>query len=86
MLLPQRPHYLINVALNKLIELVQREINTVIGHPPLREVVSANPLRAITTAYQIAPLIGLRLLLLALANIVDARRQQRHGPCAVFVL
>src|SRR5438045_1513997 len=46
----QRPGDLVQVAVHDRVDLVEREIDTVIGHAPLREVVGADPVRAVARA------------------------------------
>src|SRR5690606_7307366 len=64
----------------------QSQVDTVVGNPPLGEVVGANPLRAITTAYQAFTGTGLLPLLTFLSRGQQLRCQQRHGLGAVFML
>ena len=74
------------VALHDPVERIEGEVDAVVGHPPLREIVGADALRAVAGADLRAPLlraIGVELLVL---RVEDARAQKRHRLGAVAVL
>src|SRR5439155_1162033 len=77
---------LIEPPVEDLRELVEREIDAVIGDPPLREVVSADSLGAIAATDLQAARCGNGALLLRLLGGEQPRPQQRHGARAVLVL
>src|ERR1700731_3115708 len=52
MLADQRMNQLVQIAIHNMVELVERQVDTVIGHPALREVVGADPLGAIARTHQ----------------------------------
>ena len=73
-------------AVHDLLQLVERQIDAVIGDAALRKVVGADALGAIAAAHLQAPRLRLRAVLLLLLGGQQARLQQRHGARAVLVL
>src|SRR5690606_581193 len=82
----QRPYDRVQVAAHDMRQLVQRQVDAVIGNPPLREVVRANALGAIArTDLELARLRFLALALFALGRH-ESGLEQRHRPRAILVL
>src|SRR5215471_2419986 len=74
------------LALDDLRQLVEREVDAVIAHPALREVVGADALGAVARADLAAPLGGAGGVLLLPLMVVESRPQhgQRLGAVAVL--
>ena len=52
-MLPQkRVDDLTQITFHDLVELVQSKVDAMIGHPPLRKIVSTDSFRAVTATYQ----------------------------------
>src|SRR5688572_31952037 len=82
----ERVDDLVDLAVHDALDLVEREVDAVVGDPALRKVVGADALRAIARAdQQLARRGGLRLLLGELL-VADARRQHAERLLAVLVL
>src|SRR5690606_9763860 len=82
----QRLDELVQLAVHDAIDLVEGEVDAVVGHPALRKVVRADALRAVTRADErLARGSGLRLLLAHLL-VADSRRQHPERLLAVLVL
>ncbi len=86
MLPSQRLNNGIKVALHNLIELVESQVDAMIGHASLRVVIGANSVRSIARPHQGAPLSGLRSCRLLLGRIEKLRLQQRHGSGSILML
>jgi tetratricopeptide (TPR) repeat protein len=86
MLLLKRIQELIQVPVHDLVQLVERQVDPVVGHAPLREVVSADALRAVAASDLQAARLRLGALLLFLLGGQQASFQQGHGARAVLVL
>src|SRR5690606_2487157 len=86
MLLHERIDDLVEVAFHDLIELVEGQVDPVVGHPPLREVVRADPLGAVAGADEAAPALGCLGLAPRHLGVPQLRPEQRHRPGAVLVL
>ena len=67
-----RINHLVDVARHHFIQFIEGKIDAVIGHPSLREIVSAYPFRAVTAAYQTFPGLCFFLALLLNLGIHDA--------------
>src|SRR5690606_19147778 len=76
----------VEVAFHDLTQLVQGEIDAVIGDPPLREVVGANAFGTVTGAHQALALRGFLRLRFLLLLVFQARGQHLHGFLAVAML
>src|SRR5262245_12266289 len=74
------------LALDDLRQLVKREVDAVVAHAPLREIVGADALGAIAGADLAAPLGGAGGVLLLALVVVEPRAQHRHRLGAVAVL
>jgi hypothetical protein len=85
-LLLQRIEQLVEIAVHDLVQLVERQIDAVIGHPPLRKVVSADALRSVAAADLQTPRPGLRAALLLLLRGKQPRAEQLHRAGAILVL
>ncbi len=86
-LLRERVDELVEVAVHDRVDLVEREVDAVVGHAALREIVGADALAAIAAADQ--ALAQRRLLLLrARGAAVSMQPRREHGHCrrAVAVL
>src|SRR6266705_2173166 len=70
---------LVEVPLHHPVELVEREVDAVVGDPVLFEVVGPDLLRAVAAPHHSAPLGADRLLLLGELHLVEARAQDAHG-------
>src|SRR5882757_1050669 len=77
---------LVQIAVQDLLDLVQGQVDPVVGDPALREVVGADASRAIAASDQRASLTGLLLLLISELSVLDPRCQHFHGPFAILVL
>src|SRR5882672_2195544 len=84
MLGEQRLRQLREVAVHDVVDLVEREPDAVIGHPPLREIVGTDALRPVARADEGFARRGFLRLLLAQLFVLDARRQ--HGKRLFLVL
>src|SRR5699024_9391908 len=60
-------------AVHHLAELVQRQVDAVIGDATLGVVVGANPLAAIAGTDQRAPLVGLLLMAAVMGGLLEPR-------------
>gem|GEM_PF-6636923 len=65
----------VQVSLHETFQLVQGEVDTVIGDAPLGKVIGANAFRAVAAAHQGFAGLGLFLLLFFLFRIHQARLQ-----------
>src|SRR6202044_1567828 len=84
--LVQRTNQLVEIAVHDIVQLVEREIDAMVGHAALRKVIGANALGTIArTHLQLARLSLLTLLLFALGG-EQPGPQQGHGSRTVFVL
>ena len=82
----ERVGEVVQVAVHDLLDLVQREVDAVVGHAALREVVGADAVGAVAGADEALPLGGLLRRLLALLLVLDARGEDAPGLLAVLVL
>src|SRR5689334_15491520 len=73
-------------ALHDLRQLVERQVDAVIGHATLREIIGANALGAIARADLLLALRRARGIEPLLFSIIDARAQDVHGAGAVLML
>jgi hypothetical protein len=76
----------IDVALERVLQLMHREVDAVIGDAVLFEVVGADLLGSIAAADLAAALLRDRVLLLAHLDLVEARAQHLQRFRAVFDL
>ena len=82
----QRRRELLEVAVHDLVDLVQRQVDPVVGDSSLRKVVRADPLGPITAAdqrFSLRRFLGMRRLPLL---IEQSRCQHRHRAIAVPML
>src|SRR5215204_2819716 len=77
---------LVERALHDEVELVDGEADAVVADAVLLEVVGANLFGAVARAYHRAALAGLRLVLLLLLQLLEARAQHPHRLLAVLDL
>src|SRR2546423_7294231 len=77
---------LVEVSLENLIEAVAGVLDPVVRHPPLREVVGAHLLRALTRADLRPAIRGELLLLLAQRVLIEPRAQHPHRALPVLEL
>ncbi len=73
-------------AFHDRLDLVEREIDAVVGHTPLREIVGADALGTIARADLVLAGSGARIRDALALHIEEARAQDIHGPRAVLVL
>src|SRR5688572_21949999 len=73
-------------ALDHLRQIVESEIDTVVGYPALREIVSSDAFRAVATADLTTTLGGSRAVELGTLSVVKFGAQHCHGLGAVLVL
>ena len=78
--------HFVHVAGNDLVELVQGQIDAVIGEPALRKVVGADAFTAVARTDQRAAMVGRHLIGFAVAFVLDAREQHLHRLVAVAML
>src|SRR5205085_7795545 len=77
---------LVELAVHDALDLVEREVDAMVGDPALREVVGTDSLRAVARAdEELARRGGLRLLLAHLL-VADARREDPERLLAILVL
>src|SRR5687767_5529260 len=82
----QRLDQAFQVAVDHVRELVQRQVDAMVGHAALRKVIGADAFGTIArTDLQFAR-AGLRLVALFLLGRLELRLQQRHGARTVLVL
>src|SRR5690606_17905288 len=84
--LAQGPDDIVEVALKDLVELVESEVDAVIGDPPLGIVVGADALGAVAAADEAPAGLGLLLRRRVLLGGLQPGLQQCHGAGAVLVL
>src|SRR5438445_12242729 len=58
-------------AAHHLVDLVQRQVDAVVGHPPLREIVGADTLRSIAAANLVLALGGARTVARLAFHVVE---------------
>lgn len=68
------------------VELVERQVDPVIGHTPLGKIVGADALRAIARPDLILSVLGARVGRLLAFEFVEARTHNLHGQSAILVL
>ena len=85
-LLDQRLHQGVEMALQYFVEPVQGQVDAMVGDPSLGKVVGANALRAVSGSDQVTARLGLLRLLFGARGIHQLRLQQSHGPGPVLVL
>ncbi len=73
-------------AFHDLVQLVERQVDPVIGDTALRKVVRPDPLGAIPAADLVTPLICALLRRLLPFHLVDPRPQHIHRQTPVLVL
>src|SRR5512141_138405 len=83
MLARKRIRQLEEIAIDDRIDLVEGEIDAMVGDAPLREIVRADALAAIAAADQALAHRGLRLLSFAALLVEKALSKHRHGLGAV---
>ena len=83
---PSRPDDLLQVAGDNGVELVERQIDAMIGDAILREVVGADAFAAVAGADQRAALLGPFLVQRLLLAFVQPAAEDAHGPVVVLVL
>ena len=86
MLLLQGVEQLVQIARHHRFQPVQRQVDAVVGHASLREVVGADALGAVAAADLQAARGGLRRGLLLLLRRQQPGLQQGHRPRTVLVL
>ncbi|ABA50496.1 hypothetical protein BURPS1710b_3601 [Burkholderia pseudomallei 1710b] len=86
MLAHERGDQLVEIAVHDLFELVQRQVDPVIGHPALREVVRADPLGAVARADQALARGCLLRVLLVILLVLDPRGEHLQRAILVLVL
>ena len=86
MLLLERVQQLVQRAIHDLLELVQCQIDAMVGDAALRKIVGSDALGAVAAAHLQAPRLGLGGLLLLLLGGEQTCLQQGHGARAVLVL
>ena len=74
------------LALHHLRQVVERQVDAVVGDAALREVVGADALGAVARADLVLALGGARLVALGLLGVVELGAQHRHRLGAVLVL
>src|SRR5262249_12032985 len=74
------------LALDHLRQFIEREIDAVVGHSPLREIVGADALGTVAGADLAAAFGGAGGVLLLPLEAVEPRAQHRHGLGAVPML
>ena len=79
----QRRDHITQIAFHDAQQLVQREVDAVVGEPPLREVVGADAVAAVAGADQAFALGGVFGGALAAVFFLDARGQ--YAQCLRFV-
>src|SRR6184192_3064073 len=85
-LLRERVDDLVEVAVHYGVDLVERQIDPVIGHAALRKVVRANALAPIARPDQALAVRGFLLLALLALLFDEARSQHRHRLRAIAML
>src|SRR5262249_43569592 len=83
---PQRLDQFAQVAGDDGVQLVQAQLDPVVGDPVLREVVGADLLAAVARADLRLPLLRPRVVELLLLPLVRAAAGDAHGPVEVLVL
>src|SRR6185295_10670049 len=73
-------------TLENIIELVQRQADTMVGDPPLREIVGADALRPVTGANLVAALRGAHVGRPVALHFEQARAEHLHRKPAILVL
>lgn len=68
----------VEFALHRLIQTVERQVDAVVGHAALREVIGAIAVAAVAAAQQVAARGGFRLLTFGHFGGADARAQHRQ--------
>src|SRR3954462_803059 len=74
----QRAGDLVQVAGHHLVDLVEREVDAMVGHAALREVVGADAVAAVAGAHE--ALAGRRFLGLLLAHLLVLDARGEHAP------
>src|SRR4051794_5706771 len=82
----ERVRQLVRLAGQHLVEVVDAEVDAVVGHAPLRIVVGADLLRAVARPDLRLALGAERGLLLLQLGLVELRAQQLHRALAVLQL
>jgi len=82
----ERVEQFIEIAVNHLLELVEREVDPVIGDAALREVVGSNALGAVARADQRLPVCSLTGLRLAHLPVLQPGGEHLHRAIAVAML
>ena len=71
----ERTDQAVEISRHDVVELVEREVDAVIGHAPLREIVGADAFGAVTAADQRTARFGFLGLLLLALRVEQARRE-----------
>lgn len=67
----ERIDHFVEVALHKILKTVEREVDSVVGYPPLREIVGANPLAPVPRSDEALAVGGIRALRLRCKMVVE---------------
>ena len=86
MFVDQRFDDWVEVALHDLVELVEGEVDAVVGDASLRKIVGADASGAVARAHQRLACGGLFGLLFFTLGIGNARGEQGHGAGTVLML
>src|SRR5690606_36053958 len=78
-LVDQRPDEVVEITLQHGVELVEGELDAMVGDSSVRIVVGADLLRTVAAAHQQPALLGLCLLVLGFLRGLQSGLQQRHG-------
>src|SRR5262249_31096989 len=82
----QRLNHFAQVAGDDGVEVVDRQVDAVVGDPGLREVVGADALAAVAGADLALARLGALAVELLLLALVQPAAQDAHGPVVVLVL
>src|SRR5690606_42065700 len=85
-LVRERAYDLFEIALHDRVELVERELDAVIGQAALRKVVRADALGPVARADKAAPPLGRLRAPLRLLGVAQPRVQQRERARTILVL
>src|SRR5262249_3846897 len=82
----QRCNQLVEPARDDAVQALEREIDAMVSHGVLREIVGADALAAVAGADEGAPLFGPLPVNRLLLPLVQPAAQDAHGPLEIFVL
>ena len=77
-------HNLLDVPVHHFVQLIQRQVNPVVRHAALGEIISPDFLRAVPCANLAAPCFGFRVMLLLALYVVELRPEQ--GESLILIL